>query len=165
MSVKYPLDLNRVINYSGVMDANALQKTLDDFFMSREYDRYDETNKYLTTKKGRVIEIKTRYEKQYSDDDIFEITCEIKYADLVPITVKVDSKDKKLEKGRVKISFETFMKTNETGRWGGSPIKMLFQYISAFHIFKHHLDNFKEDAKRDTNQLHDMLIQFLNGSK
>lgn len=172
MSEEIPIIRRREFRYEGIFQIKDIFDIIHTFHLERNYDMYDKKHMVIDSKKGRIIDWETQLDKQYSDEEIFRMRFYMTFTEVKDVEIVHNGKKITVNKGKVHIRFKGHLVVDETNAWkagGNSPnadgFRLLVRYIGTFFVFRHHLDTFKKDAKKDSEQLYQLILDYFNARK
>lgn len=150
------------LDYEGIFDAKELLKMIDDFFRERGYDKRELRNVELVKPTGKNIEIILMPWKGITDYAKYEIKIRIFMDNLKEIEVKKDGAKLKLNQGKVRFLFDSFLTTDVEGRWEGKPIFFFIRTMFDKYFFRSYTSKWEEALVEHTKELHTQIKSFLN---
>ncbi len=151
-------------SYKGLFKLSEIYQIMDTFFIERDYDKDDDKHQVIDGKNGRVFEIETYYKKQYNDTEYFIMEFTITATNIKTVKKVVHGVEQEFQDGNIEIVYNGWI-YDESESWREDTWKVLINYIATFHIFKHHLDKFKADAKHDSEQIYQLILDYFNAKK
>jgi hypothetical protein len=157
----------RTFAYEGLFKLDEIYYIIDGFFRERDYDKYDRKHISIDGTAGKIFEIETHYDKEYSDNHSFYIEIDINCTRITEVTEIIDGKELKLHNGRFEIAYRGVIIEKNT-KWEGDDavgFKVIMNYLAHFFIFKSHIAKFKADALHDMEVFHELVLDYFNARK
>jgi hypothetical protein len=157
----------RTFAYEGVFRLDEIYKIMESFLMARDYDKYDQKHIVIEGAEGKIFEIETHFEKEYSDQHSFWFEMEINCSKIKEVKEILDGEERIMHKGRFELIYRGVIREN-TDMWRSNDstgFKVILNYLGTFFIFKQHLDKFKKDALADMEVFQELVWDYFNARK
>ena len=149
------------LHYKGLFDINELLSTIDGATQGKGYEKQEKRRFETVKPKGKEFSIELRPTKVKSDVETLQLYIKIHITNIT--NVKVLKKRQTLQKGNIRIRFDSWLLTDWIARWEKKPIyyfivRVLNKYI--WPVYKG--AKLEGEIKQDTHEIYDQIEAFLN---
>ncbi|MFC1728163.1 hypothetical protein ACFLZ7_01700 [Nanoarchaeota archaeon] len=150
------------LDYEGIFDATQLLNVIEDFFRTRGFDKRELSNVESVRPSGKHIELVLMPWKTVTDYARYEIKVKIDMDNLKEVDVKKDGAKLKLNQGKIKFVFDSYLLTDIEGRWEAKPIFFFIRTFVDKFFFRFYTSKWEEQLIQYTKELHGEVKSFLN---
>jgi hypothetical protein len=158
---------DRSFTYEGLFRLDEIYKIIEAFLAARDYDKYDQKHIVIEGTQGKIFEIETHFEKEYSDQHSFWFEIDINCSGIKEVTQVLNGEEVTMHSGRFEFNYRGFIKEN-TSMWHSGDrfgFKVIMNYLGMFFVFRQHLQKFKKDALGDVDVLQELVWDYFNARK
>jgi len=153
---------NEKVTYDGLFSLKDVYKLINDWTADKGYVPVETKASESVTKKGKHVELVLEPFKSLTDYAKSAVKIHISALDLTEVEVKKDNKKKKLNKGKLTVTFNAWLETDIEARWEAQPIFYFIRTVFEKYIYTPYLSGFTSEIKEDVNMLKDNLKAHLN---
>ncbi len=155
------IDLEQV-TYEGLFRMKDVYKLIQDWMDDKGYNPIEKRAHEMVTKSGKQIEVEFEPYKKYSDYAKGIIRIHITAHDLKEVEVKRDSGSRKMQKGQIRITFDSWLETDYEGRWEAQPVFYVLRTLFEKFVYMPFLSGYIKGVRDDTLHLKEQLKAYLN---
>ncbi|MBS3149226.1 hypothetical protein J4455_00835 [Candidatus Woesearchaeota archaeon] len=147
------------VSYDGVFDLNSLIKLIKGWLSKNYYFMYEKNYGDVQKDKNLSdIKIDIDSEREVDDYNRAHIDVKIKIKDLHNVNVN----NKKLQKGQLKVEFESFLKKDIHSEWEVKPWLKILRAIYDRFLYNDKQKVIEEDLKAETYAIYSEVKSYLN---
>ena len=150
------------VSYTGIFSVVELYQTIDNFMREKGYDRRELRNQEHVTTEGKYIELELQPWKKVSDYVRHQVRILIRMIKIKEITIEIDGKKRKMNKGKVYIIIDGLMYTDFEGRWEQRPFYFFLRTVFDKFIYRTYTNQFEDLLVETCSQLHLTIKSYLN---
>lgn len=150
------------IAYEGLIDIRIFYDLVNKWFTDRTYDTNEVLNMEQHFESGLQLTIENVPSKHLSDYAKIEHRIRIEMNELQEVKAKVEGEEKKLWKGSLSISIDTFLVTDKENRMGSDPMTFFIRTLVEKYFIRGTIDKYKEQAVRDKENFLEFVRKYLN---
>ena len=156
---------NQSVSFEGVFSLAGLYRLLDEFFKRLGFDKLEKQCTEAIKKEGKTVKIKLEYLRNFNDyvKEVHEIT--ITCIGIKPVDIKKNNTKKRLDKGNVKVTIDSYIKSDYETRWEGKAVYYLFRIIWQKYVWSPLISDFKGETRHNDTQVMQEVKAFLNLGK
>ena len=145
-----------------IVDMKELYKVIKNWF---SFQGYDILEKEHLRRGPNDLFIKWENEKKMDDYVKFKFKIQVTIADKEEVVVKKHGKEKRKQRGNVKIYMETFLEKDYDDRWSKTPMQQFMRGFYDRFLIGSRMDRFAKELERQTFVLRDELKAYLKLQK
>lgn len=153
------------INYDGYFDLAGLYYVIEDVVRRFGYIKKEDMHDVRVYKTHRELEVKFVPELEISDYTKYIIEVKMLITDMTDVTITVDGKPKKVQKGKIKAKFSGLQKTGYGGQWSGKPSFQVMRMLIDKLIYPQYMGDLEGQLKSHVKLLMHEFSAHLNINK
>ncbi|MBS3110234.1 hypothetical protein J4227_06925 [Candidatus Woesearchaeota archaeon] len=156
---------NLKVEYNGLFDATELYKLIDYYFRERAYTKHELRNYEHVYTSGKQVEVHMEPYRKITDYAKYVIKVLITMKHLKEVTVEIDKKKVKLNKGEVEVEFDGYLELDYEHRWEKKPMFYFLRAIFDQYVYKIHTERYEQGLAQEVHDLRSQVRKFLNMQK
>lgn len=165
MSEKRPVIENEQIVFEGLFNLKDLYRLFNEWISDKGYAPVEKRVHESVTRTGKHVELELEPFKKFTDYAKSVIRIHLTGHNLTDAEVTIDGKKKKLQKGKLIITFDSWLETDYAHRWETKPVFLVLRTIFEKYVYTPFLSGFAKGVRDDTYHLRDQITSYLGLTK
>lgn len=162
MSLKYTLLDGVAIEKKGLFDFKETYSHAKKWLEAYNYTVIEKSFKHKEGDGGRDVEVEWTVTREIDEYTQFNFEVKWKGSGLTDVKVKINKKDVKLQKGKVKLEVNTFLMLDWQDKWEESPVLKFMRALFEKYLYKKQLDELKSQLWKEGWNFYNEMKTFLN---
>ncbi len=162
MVEKRPVLEHEQIVYEGIFSVKELSKTLFGWMSDKGYAPIETRAQESVTKTGKHIELELEPYKKFTDYAKSVIRIHLTGHNITDVEITKDGHKKKMQKGKVVITFDSWLETDYEHKWESQPAFYVLRSLFEKYVYTPFLSGFISSVRNDTTHLKDQVKAYLN---
>jgi hypothetical protein len=162
MVEKRPVIEHEQVVYEGIFSLKGLYKTLNGWMGDKGYAPIEKRAMESVTKAGKHVELELEPYKKFSDYAKSVIRIHFTCHNLADVEVEKDGHKKKMQKGKVVITFDSWLETDYEHKWETQPAFYVLRSVFEKYVYTPFLSGHITSVRNDTIHVKDQVKSFLN---
>ncbi len=162
MPERQPVVEGESISYEGVFSFKEVYAVIREWMDDKGYVPVEKRVHESVTKSGKHIEVDFEPFKKYTDYAQSVIRVHLSATELKDVEVTRDGHKKKMQQGKLRVAFDSWLETDYEARWETSAMFYVLRTMFEKYVYTPFLSGFVSGVREDTNFLKDQLKAYLN---
>ncbi len=162
MVEKRPVIEHEQVVYEGVFSVKELYKALYGWMSDKGYAPVEKRTHESVTKAGKHIEVELEPYRKFTDYAKSVIRIHLTCHDLADVEVAKDGHRKKMQKGKVVLTFDSWLETDYEHRWETQPVFYVLRSLFEKYVYTPFLSGFITSVRNDTLDAKNQVKAYLN---
>ena len=162
MVEKRPVIEQESIAYEGIFGLKDVYKMVYDWMSDKGYVPVEKRVQESVTKAGKHVELELEPYKKFTDYAKSVIRIHVTGHDITDVEVAKDGHKRKMQKGRLNITLNSWLETDYEHRWETKPVFYVLRTLFEKYVFTPFLSGFITGVRNDTLHLKDQIKAYLN---
>jgi hypothetical protein len=162
MVEKRPVIEHEQVIYEGIFSLKELYKLLYGWMGDKGYVPIEKRAQESVTKSGKHVELELEPYKKFSDYAKSVVRIHATAHNLTDVEVAKDGHKKKMQKGKVIMTFDSWLETDYEHKWETQPAFYVLRSLFEKYVYTPFLSGFITSVRNDTIQVKEQVKAFLN---
>jgi hypothetical protein len=162
MPEKRPVIEHEQVVYEGIFSFKEVYKTIGGWFGDKGYIPVEKRVHESVSKNARHVELDLEPYKKFSDYAKSVIRVHVTGQNITDVEITKDGHKKKMQKGKLVITFDSWLETDYEHRWETQPVFYVIRSLFEKYIYTPFLSGFIKGVRDDTLELKEQLKAYLN---
>jgi hypothetical protein len=162
MVEKRPVIEHEQVVYEGIFSLKELYRLFFSWQSDKGYCPVEKRVHESVSKGSKHIEVELEPYKKFSDYAKSVIRIHITGHNITDVEVEKDGHKKKMQKGKVIMTFDSWLETDYEHKWETQPVFYVLRSVFEKYVYTPFLSGFISSVRNDTLQIKDQVKAFLN---
>jgi hypothetical protein len=162
MVEKRPVIEHEQVVYEGIFNLKEVYRLLYDWMSDKGYVPVEKRVHESVTKAGKHVEVELEPFKKYTDYAKSVIRIHVTAHGLTDVEATVDGRKRKMQKGSVRVTFDSWLETDYEQRWETQPVFYVLRTMFEKYVYTPFLSGFITSVRDDTLHLKEQVKAYLN---
>jgi hypothetical protein len=150
------------IEYEGLFKVKEVYQLLYDWMSDKGYVPVEKRVTESVTKSGKHIEVELEPYKKYTDYAKSVVRVKLHCSNVTDVEVTVEGHKRKMQKGKVQVSFDSWLETDYEHRWESQPVFYVLRTMFEKYVYAPFIGGFYKGVRDDTLHLKEQVKSYLN---